>query len=108
MKKISYTFSKGDVDALTCTLSLLPLVEFDEIPEYQQKINDTCCLSAIQKLKTHQNFEPNELKVIALSLIVADLILKNQLEVDISLKNQYAPYLFSINHLLPVFRSVFD
>lgn len=108
MKRISYNFSSGDIETLKCTLSILPLVELDEIPPTQQAINDACCASAMEKLLTHQQLLPNEVKVVALSLIVADMILKNELDVDSSLKSQCAPYVFSINHMLPVFSSIFD
>ncbi len=108
MKHFSYAFSSGDVETLKFTLSILPLIDLEEVPPVQQEINNACCVSAMKKLLTHQPFSPNEIRVMALSLIIANMILKNELDVDSSMKSQCTSYIFSINHLLPIFSSAIN
>ena len=109
MKKFNYSFSDSDVKTLICTLSVMPLVELDGVSDVQQSINDSCCASAVEKLTAFRtDFIPNEVRVMSASLELADLILKGDIEVDSEIKKKLSQYLFSINHLPPIFSSIFD
>ncbi|CAM4368588.1 MULTISPECIES: hypothetical protein [Bacteria] len=108
MKHFNHMFTDDDILTLTCTLTALPLIHMDGVSETQQSINDACCKSALEKLINHQtDIIPNETKVIAVSLIAADMILKGELEVDSSIRELFVPYRFSINRLRPIFEEIF-
>lgn len=109
MKSFNYSFSESDVKTFLCTLSIMPQIDFDGIPESQKDINDSCCLSAIEKLlNSRTDFHPNEVRVMAVSLDLSDAILQGELEASEEIKNELSPYVFSIKKLLPIFDVLFD
>lgn len=109
MKNFHYSFSDADIKTLVCTLSVMPLVHLDGVSAPQQAINDSCCASAIEKLTAYRtDFHPNEARVMAVSLKLSNLILKDEIIVDTEIKKTLSPYMFSINRLLPIFSSIFD
>ncbi len=109
MKKFNYSFSDTDIKTLVCTLSVMPLIPFDGVSDVQQSINDSCCASAVEKLSSYRtDFHPNEVRVMAASLELSDLILKGEIEASAEIKKTLSQFMFSINRLLPVFVSVFD
>lgn len=109
MKNFTYSFTEGDIQALLCTLSVFSSLELDEVSKVQQSINNACCLSAIEKLANRDmDFAPNEIKVMAASLMCADLILKNKFSVHDEIKSDITKHIFTVNKLLPIFSSVFD
>lgn len=104
MKDFSYQLSDGDIYSLVALLTILPNVKLDYVSDVQQSINDTCCMSAIEKLQ-HKctNFTPNEIRIMYVALAVADSILKGNIIVDSKLKQCCTEHLFTINHLLSIF-----
>lgn len=109
MKSFQYSFSDTDIKTLICTLSVMPLVRLDGVSDVQQSINDSCCASAIEKLSSYRtDFHPNEVRVMAASLELSDLILKGDIEASAEIRKTLSQFIFSINRLLPVFASAFD
>lgn len=103
MKKFEYEFSPEDIDTLLFTLTVPLLVELDGVREAQKSINDSCCLSAAEKLiDLRTDFTVNEVKMMAVSLSMVNMILKGQLDVDSELKTDCSKYIFSVNRLLPI------
>lgn len=109
MKKFSYSFTESDVKTFLCTLAVMPTIEFEGVSEVQQNINESCCMSAIEKfLNGRTDFHPNEARVMAVSLNLADAILKGEIDAEPEVKKELSQYIFSINKLLPIFRAIFD
>lgn len=109
MKNSQYSFSNTDIKTLLCTLSVIPLVQLDNISDIQQSINNSCCASAAEKLSSYRtDFHPNEVRVMASSLELSDLILRGEIEASEEIRKTLSQFMFSINRLLPVFAFVFD
>lgn len=109
MKHFNYSFTNNDIETLLITLSVLPNIEIDDVSEVQQNINDRCCFSAIDKLSAHDaNFHPNEIRVMAVSLMISDQILRNEFVTSQEIKSELSKYMFTINKLLPIFSAAFD
>lgn len=109
MKNFNHTFSESDVKTLVHTLSVMPLVQLEGVSDVQQSTNNSCCSSAMEKLTdSRTDFIPNEIRVMAASLQLADLILRGDIEIELDVKKLLSQYIFSINRLLPIFTSIFD
>lgn len=110
MKNFVHEFSDEDISTLLCTLSTYSTVNTDDMcGDVQQQINIACCESAIEKLiYKRTDFLPNEVRMMAVSLTVANMALKGQLQVDEKTKKEYYDHLFSINRLHPIFDKIFD
>lgn len=110
MKNLSHEFLQSDIDTFIFTLELFLSTDMSEYTsEAQQLINESCSYSAIEKLLTHNTeFHPNEIRVMATSLICADMVLKGTLSASDDTRKRCSEYCFSINRLLPIFHSIFD
>lgn len=108
MKNFNYSLTNSDINTLLCTLSIMPTIEVDGVTDVQHDINTSCCLSAIEKLLNQRtDFHPNEVRVMAVSLSLADAILKDKISTNSETKCKLSQYIFSINRLLPIFDSIF-
>ncbi len=109
-KHFHHDFSPADIETFLCTLAAYTEIDFDDdiVGEAQNAINVSCCSSAIEKLLNMDiNFHPNEIRMMASSLTVADMAMKGQLDVSDEIKNRYYQHVFSINRLLPKFDKLF-
>ena len=101
MNKITYNFADTDIKTLICALTA-----YESVPKL---VDNHLCESVISKLnKLNLAFSLNELRVMDNSLCYADLILKNDVPADSSIKESLAPYTSSINQLIQLFGSWFS
>lgn len=110
MKKFKYAFSDMDRDTFICTLTVY-IEDFNDLytTKAQNQINSSASLSAIQKLlKKGTNFTPNEIRMMSVSLMVADMVLKGQLNASDEVKKLFSQHIFTINKLLPIFSKIID
>lgn len=100
MKHISLELSESDVQTALFTLSFFPSLDLAD-NEMQADINYRCCCSAIEKLADHRlDITPNEIRVIILSIQVAQMICHGEAETDDpELYEQCMQHLFAINKL---------
>ena len=109
-KHFQHDFSPSDIETFLCTLTAYMEIDFDEdiVGKAQNAINVACCKGAMEKLlNLDTKFRPNELRMMAVSLNVADMAMKGQLDVSEEIKSRYYQHVFSINRLLPKFDALF-
>ncbi len=105
MKRIAYSFSDSDIEAIIFALSVLPSLGLEET-EVQADINYQCCCSAGEKLiNLDTNIAPNEFRVILASLEAVQLINQGELEADTEIKKKCSNYIFTVNKLVSAFDS---
>lgn len=109
MKKINYNFSNEDVETIIFCLKIIPFVKFDDVNPVQQSINLSLCYSALEKLSARdlEAITPNEVRIMMISIDVAQLIISNQLPYEIleGADTDLTPYIFSVNKLINGFCS---
>lgn len=105
MRISNYKLTPDDIETLIKTLSVMLLNDFGfEDSDEQSAVNNLLCTSSIQKLSSGiKDFQPDEIRVMYVSLLLADNILKGYTSADDESKQLIQPYIFSINKLLPVF-----
>jgi hypothetical protein len=108
MKKLSYSLSQLDISTLLCTLDILQDID-DFVKSATQKVlNDDCCKSAMKKLIFHRtDFDNNDIRVMAASLSIAQMILSGQVQTTDENKKRLAEYADNIDYLQPIYNSVF-
>ena len=108
--KFSYSFSDEDVAAIVSALPLVPAYGADT--EIQQAVNETLCLSAMNKLLVdgNTNLIPNEVRVIALAIELAVEFLAGHIEFDVDREtvSEIRPHIFTYNRLHEVFGPLLD
>ncbi len=108
MKKFHYELSHEDIETFLCTLTVCLNIRMDGTSDCQHLINCACCESAIEKLENCQlNMTPNELRMMSVSLNVANMILNGTLDANYEEKKLCTNYIFSINRLMPIFDDIF-
>lgn len=109
MKHFNYRLSDGDIETFLFTLSIMPSIKFDGVSPEQEQLNFESCVSAGEKLAARNaNVLPDEIRVMAISLEIASLILSGEIDVDDDIKAECSQYRFSINKLLPIFSKIFE
>lgn len=107
--KFSYSFSSEDIIAIVAALPLVPAYGADT--EIQQSINETLCLSAMNKLADgNTNLIPNEVRVVALSIELAVDFLAGHIDLDVDQEiiSEIRPYIFTYNRLYEAFGPLLD
>lgn len=101
MKKVSYCFSTSDIETCIFALSKLPLLheEFDDVSEIQMNINESCALSASEKLSNGQQLTPNELRVTCSCITFCNGICSGDFQVSKKDYSDCIKYMFSLNKL---------
>lgn len=107
--KFSYSFSGEDVTAIVAALPLVPA--FGANTEIQQSINESLCLSAMNKLADGKtDLIPNEVRVIALSIELAADFLAGRIKLDVDQEtvSEIRPHIFTYNRLYESFGPLLD
>ncbi len=107
--KFSYSFSGEDILAIVAALPLVPAFGADTA--LQQHINENLCLSAMDKLLSKSlNLNPNELRVVTLSIWLAKDLLAGHLDikVDPKIMADIRPHIFTYNRLYLSFGPLLD
>jgi hypothetical protein len=107
--KFSYSFSGEDVLAIVAALPLVPAAGADT--EIQQSINESLCLSAMNKLSNRMtNLIPNEIRVVALSIELAVDFLAGRITLDVDQEtiSEIRPHIFTYNRLYESFGPLLD
>lgn len=105
--KNSYELSKGDIDAITAALAILPAYDFAKYQNPDALF--AVCTSAGSKLINHKQLTEQELGVVAISIDSAYKALRNEITLnDENAKSQIRKFIFTYNKLLPLFSPFLD
>ena len=101
MKHVDYSFTESDIDACIFALTQLHLLHANEdISDVQIEINETCALSAGEKLLTRdEHLTANETRILCCCITYCHLICQRQIATDEDTYSECMKYVFSLNKL---------
>ena len=107
MKKITYSLSDSDVNALLCTLEVMPSYVFYETAS-EKNAAYMLSVSSGQKLIMRQQLSNRELAFVALAIDNAFKALRGEITVTDDVVASLRSYFFTINKLHPIFSPLLD
>lgn len=105
MKNTNFKISDDDLEAISCTLSVLPSYDFLDGVSYELASLST---RIIYKLHSHIFPSQNELHLIAVAIDSAQKALRGELVLDEEALNSLRPHSFTINKLSSSFSALLD
>lgn len=105
MKHLNISLGAGDVEAISCALSVLPDYEsYDDFP-----LSIASLVPGILfKLNDHKSLSGREFRLVAISIDLAYKALRGEISVEQEALSELRPHFFTINKLYPQFSVLLD